>query len=310
MRIKLLLSVLFFCFFAMVAKAQQIFEISQYIQHSFLYNPAAAGAGDEPSIGGIYRSQWSGIDGGPKTVLLFGDKYFEKQKVGVGATLYSDVTGPTSRTGGQVALSYSIDFQNGKRLMFGLAGRVLQFSVDKSKITEALGNNDPLLASSGNKITGDADAGIYYKSPTLNAGIAADQLIQSKLNLIDGSKTPGKLYSHYYLTADYHIKVDESTVLIPNVLFQYLPDAPMEFLGGMRLEYADLLWIGFSYHSQQSFTAFAGFKVDHTLAIGYAYELYNTPISLFDGGGGASNELMLKYFFHPKAPSVKAIDPL
>jgi len=38
--------------------------------------------------------------------------------------------------------------------------------------------------------------------------------------------------------------------------------------------------------------------------------LYNTPISLFDGGGGASNELMLKYYFHPKAPKVKEIDPL
>jgi type IX secretion system PorP/SprF family membrane protein len=310
MRIKLLLSVLFFCLFTIGAKAQQIFEISQYIQHSFLYNPAAAGAGDEPSIGAVYRSQWSGIDGGPKTVLLFGDKYFEKEKVGVGATLYSDVTGPTSRTGGQVALSYSIDFQNGKRLMFGLAGRVLQFNVDKSKLE--LGDmGDPLLRSSTNKLTGDADAGIYYKSPTLNAGIAADQLIQSKLNLIDGSKKSGQLYSHYYLSADYHIKVDEDNVLIPNVLFQYLPNAPIEFLGGMRLEYADLLWIGFSYHSQQSFTAFAGFKVDHTLAIGYAYELYNTPISLFDGGGGASNELMLKYYFHPKPTNnVKAIDPL
>ena len=310
MRIKLLLSVLFFCLFAMGAKAQQIFEISQYMQHSFLYNPAAAGAADEPSIGAIYRSQWSGIDGGPKTVLLFGDKYFEKDKVGVGVTLYNDVTGPTSRAGGQIALSYSIDFQNGKRLMFGLAGRALQFSVDKSKL-ELYQAQDPILTSSSNKFVGDADAGIYYKSPTLNVGFCGDQLIQSKLNLIDGSKTPGQLYSHYYLNADYHIKVDEDNVLIPNVLFQYLPNAPMEFLGGMRLEYADLLWIGFSYHSQQSFTAFAGFKVDHTLAIGYAYELYNTPISLFDGGGGASNELMLKYYFHPKEKNkVKEIGPL
>jgi len=309
MRIKLLLSVLFLCLFAMAAKAQQIFEISQYMQHSFLYNPAAAGAADEPSIGAIYRSQWSGIDGGPQTTLLFGDKYFEKQKVGVGVTLYNDVTGPTSRAGGQIALSYSIDFQNGKRLMFGLAGRALQFSVDKSKL-DLYTPNDPILASSSNKFVGDADAGIYYKSPTLNVGFCGDQLIQSKLNLIDGSKTPGQLYSHYYLNADYHVKIDEDNVLIPNVLFQYLPNAPMEFLGGMRLEYADLLWIGFSYHSQQSFTAFAGFKVDHTLAIGYAYELYNTPISLFDGGGGASNELMVKYYFHPKAPKVQAIDPL
>ncbi|HMG82205.1 MAG TPA: type IX secretion system membrane protein PorP/SprF [Ferruginibacter sp.] len=309
MRIKLLLSVLFFCLFAVAAKAQQIFEISQYMEHSFLYNPAAAGAGDVPSIGGIYRSQWAGIDGGPKTALLFGDTYFEKSKVGLGAMLYSDVTGPTSRTGGQVAISYSIDFQNGKRLMFGLAGRLLQFNVDKSKL-QLQNTMDPILASSTNRTTGDADAGIYYKSPTLNAGIAADQLIQSKLNFINGSKVPGQLYTHYYFSADYRIKVDEDNVLTPNILFQYLPNEPLEFIGGLKLEYADLLWIGFSYHSQQSFTAFAGFKIDHTLGIGYAYEVYNTPISLFDGGGGSSNELMLKYYFHKKDPKVQAIDPL
>jgi type IX secretion system PorP/SprF family membrane protein len=309
MRIKLLLSVLFLCLCTMATKAQQIFEISQYMQDNFLYNPAAAGSGDVPSIGGFYRSQWSGIDGGPKTVLLYGDTYFEKSKVGLGATLYSDVTGPTSRTGGQISLSYSIDFKNGKRLMFGIAGRALQFNVDKSKL-QLDQSGDPLLRSSTNKFTGDADAGIYYKSPTLNAGIAADQLIQSKLNFIDGSKVPGKLYSHYYLTADYHIKIDEDNVIIPNVVFQYLPNAPLAFIGGARLEYADLLWIGFNYQAEQSFTAFAGVKIQHAFAIGYAYEVYNQPISLFDGGGGAANELMLKYYFHKKEPKVQAIDPL
>lgn len=309
MRIKLLLAILFFCLFSIAAKAQQIFEISQYMADPSLYNPAAAGSGDVPSIGAVYRSQWSGIDGGPKTVLLFGDTYFEKSKVGLGATLYSDQTGPTSRTGGQVAISYSIDFQNGKRLMFGLAGSALEFNVDKSKL-QLLDLNDPILYSSTNKFTGDADAGIYYKSPTLNAGFCADQLIQSKLNFIDGSKVPGNLYTHYYLTADYHIKIDEDNVLIPNVIFQYLPNAPLAFVGGLKLEYADLLWIGFSYQAEQSFTAFAGLKIDHTLGIGYAYQVYNTPISLFDGGGGTSNELMLKYFFHKKDPKVQAVDPL
>jgi type IX secretion system PorP/SprF family membrane protein len=66
------------------AGAQQIFKISQFTQHNFLYNPAAAGANEYASVGATYRKMWSGIDGGPQTVLFFADKYFEKKKTGVG----------------------------------------------------------------------------------------------------------------------------------------------------------------------------------------------------------------------------------
>ena len=113
------------CFFGK-SEAQQIFSITQYMEHNFLYNPAAAGAGDHPSIGASYKKMWSGIDGGPQTTILFGDKYFSKKKIGVGIVLYDDKTGPTSREGGEINLSYSIPLKGEKRLMFGLGGQFLQ----------------------------------------------------------------------------------------------------------------------------------------------------------------------------------------
>src|ERR1700739_3763704 len=109
MRIKSIILVLFgaACFYT--AGAQQIFTLSQYMQHNFIFNPAAAGAADHPSVGAIYRSMWSGIDGGPQTTILYGDKYFDKKKTGISIFVYDDKTGPTSRTGGQVNLSYSVE---------------------------------------------------------------------------------------------------------------------------------------------------------------------------------------------------------
>ena len=61
-------------------KAQQIFTFSQFMQHNFLFNPAAAGANDQSSIGGSYRKMWAGIDGGPQTTFLYGDKFFAKKR--------------------------------------------------------------------------------------------------------------------------------------------------------------------------------------------------------------------------------------
>ncbi len=275
--------------------AQQIFKISQYTQHNFLYNPAAAGAADNASVGATYRKMWAGIDGSPQTTFLFGDKYFDKKKTGVAVALYDDKTGPTTRTGGQLNLSYHVDMGDNKKILLGLGAQFMQFKVDLSAIAKYI-PNDPLLASSGNTFKGDASAGVYYKSPTLNFGISVAQLIQAKLNLIKGTKEEGKLYRHYFIGGHYNWKTDEDNVLIPNMMIKYLPNTPLDFEIGLRNEYKDFIWVGFNYHQNQSYSAFAGIKADKKLAIGYAFDQYKTPISLFDAGGSA-HEISLRYFF-------------
>lgn len=278
-------------------KAQQIFTISQFTQHNFIFNPAAAGANDEASVGAAYRKMWSGIDGGPQTTILYGDKYFAKKKVGVAVVLYDDKTGPTSRTGGQVDLSYSIDMQQGRRLMFGLSGSLMQYKIDKDELGAYIPDDPLYLAASENTMKGDAGAGIYYKSPTLNIGASVQQLVQSKFNYIKTATNPeGKLYRHFYFTGSYNWKVDEDNVVIPNAFVQYQPNAPVDYSAGVRLEHRDIFWVGGAYHYNQGYSALVGVKIDHKLALGYAYDQYNTPLSLFDDGSGA-HEISLRYFF-------------
>lgn len=278
------------------AKAQQIFKISQFVQHNFIYNPAAAGAQDAPSVGAAFRKMWSGIPGGPQTTLLYGDKYFADKKAGVGMVLYSDKTGPTSRTGGQLDVSYSIDLQEGKRLMLGLAGMFMQYRIDRVSFARYI-PNDPLLAGDGTEIKGDAAAGVYYRSKTLNIGFSAQQLLQSKLNFVKtASNTEGKLYRHYFLAGHYNWKADEDNVLVPNIMVNYVQGLPAELEAGVRLEHRDMLYIGLNYHYNQSYSAFLGVKTKKRVSVGYAFEQYQTPLSVFESGGGA-HEISLRYFF-------------
>jgi len=279
------------------ARSQQLFKLSQYAEHSFLHNPAAVGANGVATIGGAYRSQWTGIDGGPVTALLFADHYFSKMNTGMGIVLYSDKTGPTSRTGGELNLSYSVKLGGSKRIMIGLGGQVIQFRVDKNKISASI-PNDPLLASSGSAIKGDAQAGIYYRSNTLNIGISAKQLIQSKLNFIKTSANPnGRLYRQYFGSACYYIRTDEDNVLLPHIEVRYQPEAPVDYEGGVILYHKDMLHFGFSAHYRQGYTAFLGLKFMHKLSVSYAYDIYNKPLSSFETGNGA-HEIMLRYFFN------------
>lgn len=287
-------------------KAQQIFTFSQFMQHNFVYNPAAAGANDQASIGGTYRKMWSGIDGGPQTTFLYGDKYFDKKNTGLAVVLYDDKTGPTSRTGGAINLSYSMQLDaQGRKLMFGIGANVLQYKLDRAAISENFNNNgysnpnDPLVTGTGsdNTIKGDASAGIYYKAPKFNLGFSMQNIIQTKFNYIKTTANPeGKLYRHYYLMSSYNLKTDDDNTLIPNALVQFQPGLPADISAGVKLDHKDLLWVGFNYHHKQGYTAYVGVKIDHKFSIGYAYDQYSTPLSLFDDGGGG-HELSLRYFF-------------
>lgn len=280
------------------ANAQQLYKISNYMDHNFINNPAAVGASGFTTVGAAYRSQWSGIEGGPVSVFVFGDTYFSKMNTGLGVVLYSDKTGPTSRSGGELNLSYSVKLDNDstKRLMFGLGAEVIQFRVDKAEIAGSI-PNDPLLASSGSTIKGDANVGIYYRSNTLNIGFSAKQLVQSKLNFIKtGTNPQGRLYRHYMGTASYNLRTDESNVLQPHVEVRYQPEAPTDFEGGITLYHKDLFHLGVSTHYKQSYSLFAGLKIQHRFSINYAYEAYKTPVSNFETGY-AAHEIMLRYFF-------------
>lgn len=295
--IKPVLLILSAFFLSSNTEAQQLFKISNYMDRNFVSNPAAVGANGNTTVGATYRNQWSGIDGGPVTAIIFGDTYFSKMNTGVGIILYSDKTGPTSRSGGEVNLSYSVKLgSDEKRLMFGLGAQVIQFKVDKSKIAESI-PNDPLLASSGTTIRADANAGIYYRSGKLNIGFAAKQLIQPKLNFIKTATNPeGKLYRHYSATASYDIRTDESNVLQPHFEIRFQPNAPADYEGGITLYHKDMFHLGASAHYKQAYTLYAGIKIMHKFSINYAYDVYNNPVGIFETGY-AAHEIMLRYFF-------------
>ncbi len=278
------------------AQSQQIFKVAQFVKHNYLYNPAAAGAEDKSSVGAVYRKMWSGMPGGPQTTFLYGDHYYASKNTGVGVMLYTDKTGPTSRTGGQVDVSYSIDFKEGKRLMFGLAGMFMQYRIDKASFSHYI-PNDPLLASDGTELKGDAAAGIYYRSNTLNIGFSVQQLLQSKLNFIKSTSNPeGRLYRHYYLAGHYNWRTDEDNVIVPHFSLLAVSGSPVEAEAGVMIEHKKLLWAGLGYHYKQSFTALLGVNIKKQLALGYAYQQYRTPLSVFEDGG-AAHEISLRYFW-------------
>ena len=279
-------------------RAQQLAASSFYDMYGTLHNPATAGVQRYATVGGDFRTQWSGMPGAPQTGMIFGSTYLKNANVGIGGYLYNDVTGPTTHNGLQMAYSYQIEMRNKAIFSLGLEARFQQFSYDKAKLQGSLGN-DPVIAGSDKRSKGDAGFGVAFTSEKFQIGASVSQLIQSKLNLYEGSGNPtevAKLYRHYYLHGYYKLTVDEGTKIIPNMLMIYLPNAPTEFQAGARVEHNNLFWYGLAWRAKQAWMLSAGVRIKQRFNIGYAFDIYTTPLSVYDNGSNG-HEIMLRYDF-------------
>ena len=242
---------------------------------------------------------WSSFPGNPRTFMVYGDAELKRLNAGIGAYVYRDETGPTSRTGLQLAYSYHIKMRNpDHRLGLGLELRALQFAIDKNKISGSL-EDDPILSGSDNKFGFDAGAGAYYTNGKLSVGAAVSQLIQSKLELanVPNSKTGGKLYRHYNFNANYRIHTGGDIYIIPNALVRVIENSPSEYEAGARMDYMDKVWWGLTWRVDQFWSLQAGFRLLKKVAMTYSYDYYETPLSVFTSGSGA-HELGLKFEFN------------
>lgn len=289
-------------FFAMQAPAQQLQTSSMYDLQGIYHNPSTAGTQATNMVGVSYRTQWSGISGSPKTATVFGSFGMPQHNIGIGGYIYKDETGPTSRTGVELAFAKHIPTGNGGIFSLGIEARGLQFSLDRAKLVSTLGS-DPALGTSDNKFKFDAGFGISYTGKKLQIGASASQLIQSKLGFYTGNLTTNesaRLYRHYYFHGSYKWTVDGVTTITPNLLFIYLPNAPLEVQGGFKVEHKETFWWGLGYRAKQSFILSAGINISKKFTVGYAFDIYQTPLSVFDGGSNA-HEMLLRFNIARKA---------
>jgi len=280
------------------ATAQQLFTSSLYDMQGSLHNPSLAGVQKYGVVGASYRTMWDGIDGGPRTTTVFGSAFLPSVRLGLGGYLYSDVTGPTKRIGLQMAYAYHIPLANDASFSIGLEARLQQFSFDRVKLQESLGN-DPVLGAKDNRFTGDAGIGVSYTGKKFQVGASASQLIQSKMDFYTGNLTrseEARLYRHFYLHGNYQWDVDGSTTITPNLLFIYLPNAPLEFQAGARVEHNKLFWWGLAMRAKQSWMISAGVHIKEMFTVGYSFDIYNSPLSVYDRGANA-HEVLLRFKF-------------
>lgn len=290
---------LFFLFLsaAFAAGAQQLNTTSFYELFPVLHNPATTGSRQHAILGASFKKQWNNMPGSPQTGVVYGQAFLPSAKIGLGGYLYHDVTGPTSRTGLQMAYAYHLPVSEERRLSFGFEARLQQLGFDRARLQAELGGLDPVALNINNRLKGDAGFGAAYTSPTLQVGASVSQLVQSKYQLYEmygTASAQSRLHRHFYLHGAYTWRPDEVTQFIPHALFTYLPNAPVEVQTGVRVAHNDLLWYGLGWRAKQGWMISAGMKLKQKFSIGYSFDIYRSPLSIYEKGS-AGHELLLHY---------------
>jgi type IX secretion system PorP/SprF family membrane protein len=277
--------------------AQQLPFTSQYMFNDYVLNPAVGGSLDYMPISTSIRSQWSGLDGAPKTQTISAHKKIGK-RVGLGGFLFNDLTGPVSEKGLQLSYAYHLPLKNEAHLSFGLGAMLFVHSLDVNQLKFEEGSDAATQNLSNNSFSPDANFGILYYSDKYKIGISIPQLFQNSVFENQQNDNLNSLVRHYFLHGEYTFSLNDEVDLIPSSLIKYVTGAPAQVDLNARVLYKDKYWLGFSYRDRESIVALFGLEFKD-FRFGYSYDITLTDIKAYSSG---THELFLSYTFGRKAP--------
>lgn len=272
-------------------KAQQVPQYAQYMLNSYILNPAVSGTEDYYEVKSNNRYQWVGVTDAPRTYILSVQGPHRKRSMGFGGSVYSDITGPTSRTGAYLSYAYHVKLSPTFKLSFGLSFGVMQFKIDGSKVTLKEGNDPAMSTGVMSAITPDATFGTYFYSKNLYIGVSMPQLIGNKLNFFDNvSASQSRLARHLLVQAGYTFHLGENFTIQPSVLLKYVAPVPMQIDFGLKIGYKDIVWVGSAFRTKDAVSVMAGFNIGKNLILGYAYDFNTSSLRNYSNG---SHEVMI-----------------
>ncbi len=272
-------------------KAQQVPQYAQYMLNNYILNPAVSGTEDYYEVKSNNRYQWVGVTDAPRTYVLSVHGPHRKYNMGFGGSVYSDITGPTSRTGAYLSYAYHVKLSQKLKLSFGLGFGVMQFKIDGSKVTLKEGNDPAMSNGVMSVIAPDATFGIQLYTKKFYFGISAPQLIGNKLKFFDNvSDAQSRLARHLLIMGGYTFNLGDNWTIQPSFLLKYVSPVPMQIDLGLKIGYRDIVWAGSAFRIKDAVSVMAGFNIGKNVILGYAYDF---PMSSLKNYSSGSHEVMI-----------------
>jgi type IX secretion system PorP/SprF family membrane protein len=309
---KVLLS-LALSFTAIFSFAQQDPQFSQNMFIKLPINPGYAGTNGAICGTLVYRTQWVGFPGQPKTFLFAADMPVQSLHGGAGLTVANDQLGNFSFMHVRGAYSFHKPIGQTGLLGIGLELGILQSSVKYNWLAPDGTTGDLDMAipdASVKKMTYDVGLGAYYRTEQLYVGLSTSHL-PGKAESLKAPEFNYQAARHYYVIAGYDFILSSKIKLRPSVHVK--SDAAVTtFDGNINVLWNDMLWGGVSYRLQDALVPHIGFawqpNQKSTLKIGYAYDLGTSDLKAHHNN---THEILVNYCMKivPKPHTQSHVNP-
>lgn len=291
------LYIIIFSFTASFLFAQQLPQYTQYMLNELALNPAVAGKDEFPEVRSNSRQQWVGITDAPRTYMLALNGPVRLKNMGVAMNIYTDIVGPTRRTGIDLSYGYHLKLEEDMFLSMGLTAGVLQWGIDGNKLTLREEGDPSLSTLYQTTYVPNFGAGIYFrKNNQYHIGVSIPQLYQAPINIYNPN-SESKIVSHVLINGAYTFTLNEEFKVEPSFLIKYVKPSPAIFDIGGRVIYKDEVWMGASYRHKEAVSLLVGYFYKNYLMIGYSYDFLTTNIRNYSSG---SHEIMVGLRFSRK----------
>ncbi len=264
--------------------AQQDAQYTQYMYNTMSVNPAYAGSRGQLSIAALYRSQWVGLDGAPKTQTLNLHSPIRNSKLGYGISIVNDNIGDgvVQETYFDAVVSYTLDVSQEGKLSFGLKAGGSLLNLDFQGLRNF--DSEPIQGNNiDNNFSPNIGLGLYYHTNVFYAGLSAPNLLES--DYFDNSQRDSNSVQflsteriNFDLITGYVIDLSYNTKFKPALLTKVVSGAPLQVDLSASFLFNEKFSLGAAYRWDAAISALFGFQLSDQLMIGLAYDRETTEL--------------------------------
>ena len=270
--------------------AQQQSQYTQYMYNTMTINPGYTGTRGLPSVFGLYRTQWVGLDGAPNTANFSIEAPITENGQGLGLAVTNDQIGPSKETTLTASYAYPIQLSADVHLSLGISasGNFMQVDYNKLNVEHP---EDAYLSGILTKNSPNFGAGIYFHSSKWYAGLSVPMILETKF-YDDTKVSVASQRMHFYAMGGYVFDLTDNVKFKPAVMVKAVSGAPLAVDLSANFLFSEKLTLGAAYRWDAAVSAMAGFQVTPGLNIGYAYDYDTMKLGNYNSG---SHEIFLRF---------------
>ena len=289
----------------LLTMAQQEQQYTQFMYNKLGLNPGYAGSRDATCLTGIYRTQWIGLEGAPKTQLVSLNMPLLNRRIGIGLNIARNTIGISERWTIDGIYAYRLRLGRGT-LGIGVQGSIRYIGMDYTDNrlvgSQPINTDGSIPVGIKSKYVPNFGAGLYYNTERFYIGLSAPRFLKNSIDFSEVSNVESKEVDHIFVMAGVLFSLSENIALQPQVLLKYADNSPFDVDVNASLIFMEKYTVGLTYRLGGSSATGGGESIDllvgaqftDHLLFGLSYDLTLSEIKEYSSG---SVEAVVRYCF-------------